>query len=235
MWTGTKTEHYWCPDEFQHRLTAIGGLNRYGEPKIRLAWSQTELIRAGAEWTPPGQPSFRGYRDIPLGLEPCWMLMQWQPPEKYGSPEYYYLQNYDFDSNLQTLGEYPYYGRYEIILPLSWKGIINGKLVVEHMHLNSLLVDLIEPIIKEAQELTFARYMQIMREQKEREDKAAVDRIADNLQDAFPAFNGAEMRSSSHLACNSVVQQKMEAIEKHWRQAASFLRAHGKGLSQTKL
>lgn len=193
------------------------------------------MIRAGGEWTPPDQASYRGYRDIPLGMEPCWLLQQWQPPEKYGTPEYYYMENYDWDSGLQTLGEYPYQGRYETIIPLSWKGLVNGSLVVEHMHLNSLLIDLIEPIIKQAQEVTYARYIQLRKEHKEREDKAALERIADNLQDSFPAFNGAEMRSSSHLTCNSVVQKKMQAIEQHWRQASNFLRSHGLGMSQTKL
>lgn len=222
-------EQYWCPEEFQDRLTQVGGTNPYGEPMFKLVWSQTETFRAGGYWAHDG---FTGYRDVRHGQEPCWMLMQWQPAEKYGSPAYYYLMNYDYETGLQMLGEFPYSGRYEVVIPLVWKGIVNGRLVVEHMPLSNLLIDLVVPIIKEAQGLSYARVKQLKAEQKERDDREQLNQIEARLADAFPAFNGAEGISASRLSCNSVVKQKMDAIGRHWQKAAKVLRRVGKGQGQ---
>lgn len=228
-------EQYWCPTEFQDRLNEVGGFNKYGQPNFILVWSQTATFRAGGEWTPPGQASVKGYRDIPFGMDPCWMLMQWQQSEKYGSPEYYYMENLDWDTGLQTLAEYPYWGRYEVILPLIWKGLVNGRLVVQHMPLTSLLVDLVVPVIKGAEGLSYARIEQIRLENKAREDREHLSQIESRLADAFPAFGGAEAISASHLTCNTVVKQKMDAINRHWQKAASFLRNTSKGMNQGNL
>lgn len=220
-----------CPEEFAERLTEAGGLNRYDEPNFRMIWGMTHTFRAGGIWSVEGQPFFRGYRDLLIGFgDPCWSLQQWQPPERYGTPESYYVQNYDEESGLQTLGEYPYRGRYETVLPLIYKYMHNGKLVVEHMPLNSLLVDLIVPIIKEAEGISFAKRRLMIEERRAAHDKQQVARIESRLADAYPAF-GSAPRSASRLACNSVVQKKSEEIERHWLQAVTTIKSRGKGLS----
>jgi hypothetical protein len=231
MWLGTKTERNICPDEFQQRIADAGGLNRYDEPNFRLVWGQTETFRAGGEWTGSGQIPYRGYRDLLIGMgDPCWILQQWQAPEKYGTPESYYVFNYDEETNLQTLGEYPYAGRYETVLPLVWKGMINGRLAVEHMRLSSLLIDLLVPILDESSQLTAARKRALMLKYKEDQDREQLNQIEAGLADAFPAF-GTAARSSAYLECNSVVQKKAESIERYWRQAVATIKARGKGLS----
>lgn len=224
-------ERNWCPDEYQARLTREGGVNRYDEPNFRLVWGQTETFRAGGLWTPPGEPTFLGYRDILIGSnEPVWILQQWQAPEKYGTPESYYVFNLDETTNLQTLGEYPYSGRYETVLPLRYTEVVGGRLVVETMSLSSLLIDLIVPIIRDSQALTYARRRALMLLEKDRQDKAMLDRIESRLADSMPAY-GQSARSSAYLECNSVVQKKAESIERYWRDAARFLKQHGKGIS----
>lgn len=220
-----------CPDEFAERLAEAGGLNRYDEPNFRMVWGQTETFRAGGIWSVEGQPFFRGYRDLLIGFgDPCWSLQQWQPPEKYGTPESYYVENYDEESGLQNLGEYPYNGRYETVLPLIYKYMHNGRLVVERMPLNSLLIDLIVPIIREAEDISFAKRKLIMEERRAAHDKQQVARIESRLADAYPAF-GSAPRSAGRLACNSVVQKKSEEIERHWKNAVAVLKSRGKGLS----
>lgn len=226
-----KVERLHCPDEFQRRIAEAGGYNRYGEPNFRLIWGQTETFRAGGEWAGNGQVPFRGYRDLLHGFnDPCWILQQWQPPEKYGSPRYYYMQNYDWETGLQTLGEFPYKGRYETVLPLMWKGIVNGRLVIEHMRLSSLLVDLIVPILLESEKLTYARKRQLMWDHKERLERDQLNQIEDSLASAYPAY-GMASRSAARLACNSVIQKKAESIERHWKDAVKLIKAHGKGMS----
>lgn len=220
-----------CPEEFQRCVEEAGGLNRYDKPNFRLIWGQTDTFRAGGFWHGNGQVPFRGYRDILIGFnDPCWILQQWQPPEKYGTPEYYYLVNNDPESGLQTLGEYPYHGRYETVLPLMWKGVVNGKLKIEHMRLSTLLMDMIIPIIKETEGLSFVRRRALMQEHKERQDQEEVSKIEARLQDAYPAF-GSASRSSYRLGCNSVVQKKAEAIERYWKHAVKIISSRGKGLS----
>lgn len=221
-----------CPDEFQDRITDAGGTNWYGEPNFRLVWGQTETFRSGGFWPGlNGEPSFRGYRDLLLGMnEACWILLQWNPPEKYVNPTYYYLQNCDLETGLQDLGEYPYKGRYEILLPLKSTSMVDNKLVVQSMTLSSLLIDLIIPVILEAQSIPKIKLLALRAEEKERADKAQISQIESSLHNAFPAF-GTASRSAAYLGCNSAVQKKAEAIERHWKDAVRVLKQRGKGLS----
>lgn len=232
MWLTNDIERRRCPDEFAQRIAGAGGYNRYDEPNFKIIWGQTETFRAGGSWAGNGQPTYRGYRDLLMGAgEPCWMLVQWQSPEKYGRPESYYVFNFDEESGLQTLGEYPYSGRYEIVLSFSFKAKVRDRLVIEHMPLSSLLVDLVVPIIREAKELSYEKRRAIMREQKERADREQVTQIEDRLRDASPAF-GTASRSSALLGeCNSIVQKRAEAIEQHWKRALKELTLRGKGIS----
>ena len=231
-WLGTKIERNVCPEEFQQAIADAGGYNRYGDANFKIYWGQTETFRAGGIWTAPGEPVFEGYRDLVLGLnEPCWILVQWNPPEKYGTPESYYVRNYDPETNLQILGEFPYAGRYETVLPLIWKGMVNGRLVIEHMRLSSLLIDMVIPVMIEAEHITAARKRAIMLEHKELEDRRQTARIEASLRDAYPAY-GTASRSSAYLECNSVVQKRSEAIERYWKHAVNTIRARGKGMSQ---
>src|ERR1700690_412130 len=105
-------ERNYPPEEFQENLTRLGGVNRYDDPMFKRFWAQTETRRSGSTWS-VDEATFTGYRDLLAGSgEPCWLLMQWHAPEEYGSPEAYYVANYDEESGLQLLGEYPYSGRY---------------------------------------------------------------------------------------------------------------------------
>lgn len=235
MLTSEHIEINSCPGEFQQRLTEAGGLNRYDEPNFRLIWGQTETFRAGGIWAVSGEPFFRGYRDLLIGFgEAAWSLQQWQPPEKFGTPESFYVRNYDDESGLQTLGEYPYKGMYETVLPLIHKEVVNGRLVIERMPISSLLIDLILPIIHAAEGISYAKRLEVMKELREIENKQQVSRIESRLADAFPAF-GTAPRSASRLECNSVVQKKSEEIERHWKRAVKILKSRGKGLSTGEL
>jgi len=153
---------YIAPEEFQERLTEIGGVNRYDEPNFVLVWSQgggpNATYRAGADWAGEDQVSYRGYRDLLIGGGvPCWALLQWHDAIEYGTPELYYVQNYDEDSGLQTLGEYPYFGRYQMLYNLRWSEMRNGKMFFEMMPLNTFLLDTVVPIITQAKDISWEK------------------------------------------------------------------------------
>lgn len=232
MWLGPELREA-CPPEFQDRLTDVGGVNRYEEPNFRLVWGQSETIRAGGVWDVPGIEGvqhYKGYRDIPLdGGEACWVLQQWMPGEFWGTPSKWYLDNFDPSCGLQILGEYPYKGRYQTVFQLVSHGEVNGKKVTEHMPLSSYLVDVVVPIVVMAKQISEAEKRAVIAERKAREEEGRITQIEDSLKNAYPTFG--EIRSAAGLSCLSVVQKKVEEIERHWASSVDFVRQRGKGLS----
>ena len=227
MWAIEGAERLRCPDEFQQRITEAGGVNRYDEPNFRIVWGDTETFRAGGSWEPLDGPHYRGYRDLLLVNEACWALLQWQPPEKWGHPAAYYFRNVD-ESGFQTLGEYPYHGRYELIQPFVNRTYERGKITVDAMPLSSLLIDMVIPIIKESQAVSALKVKELMRERRERQEKEQVDQIEACIRNASPEY---VTRSAARLGCNSTIQKRMEIIEKQWKQAVRTIRSRGKGMS----
>jgi hypothetical protein len=225
-----RTERNVCPDDYRQRLVDIGGVNRYDEPNFRFCWGQTDCFRAGGVWEIPDQPTYRGYRDLLVGMgERCWILQQWYSPEHYGTPCSYYVENFDETTGYQTLGEYPYKGRYETVFPLVWRGIVNGRLVTEHMPLSNFLIDTVVPIILLSRDISLLKRRAVFEDRREREKRAQESQIESALADAYPRLG--EIRSSAHLACNSVIQKKVAEIERHWRGAVNTIRSRPKGLS----
>src|ERR1700734_3111728 len=109
-WRIQGPERNLAPDDFQERLTYLGGVQKYDSPNFKIGWAQYETFRAGGVWS-VDEKYYLGYRDLLSGSgEPCWTLFQYHAPEEYGSPESYYVQNYDETTGLQLLGEYPYSG-----------------------------------------------------------------------------------------------------------------------------
>lgn len=219
-----------CPSEFQRRVTLAGGVNPYGEPNFKLMWMRNAYYMAGGQWAGNGQVTIKGYRELPHSFDPGWGIFQWNGPEKYGNSAVYYFQNCDEDTGLQVLGEYPWQGRYELLHPLVYRGVVNGRIVTEILPLSSFLIDVVVPMIKMADSMTPYKKRAFMLDRKAKQDAEQVRQIEDGLADRFPAFGGATF-SAERGKCTTVVQKKMEAIEKHWRSAAKFLKSHGKGLS----
>jgi hypothetical protein len=211
-----------CPQAFQDRIDRIGGLNRFGGPNFKIIWGQTETIRrAGID----------GYIDVLVGFEEaCWILQQWKAPEVYGTPTSYFIENYDPATGLQMLGDYPWQGRYETIQPFRWAGLINGRMVKEAMPLNSLIIDLVIPIIKQCEHVSYLTRYAALKDEQDRRSKARQNRIADNLHESLPPWLGAV--SYSRQGCKTpLLEKKMQQIQKQWSRAMRFARLHKKGPS----
>jgi len=229
-------QHYVCPEEFQERLTQIGGVNRYDEPHFILVWSQggcdQALYRAGGAWAGEDQVSFTGYRDLLVGGGvPCWALMQWHDAIEYGTPEMYYVQNYDQDSDLQTLGEYPYKGRYQMLYNLRWSEMRNGKMHFEMMPLNTFLLDTVVPIIVQAKEISWEKTRAVMLDLKAKEDKADVDLIESVMRDSSVPFKGNAVSYQKQGCRTALVDKKIEAMQRSWNKMMTNASRLGRGLS----
>jgi hypothetical protein len=234
MWTLGESQRNRCPEEYQARLTDAGGLNRYGDPNFKFYWGQTETFRAGGCWEVEDCPPFTGYRDLLLGSnEPCWMLMQWYPPEHYGTPESYFVQNYDEGTGLQTLGEFPYTGRYEIVNTLTHKSMVNGELVVERMPLNSLIVDLVIPTILDAEDVSVAKRLILYQADRDREDEELTQKIANALAKGRLAFGRSPVSYGGQKHITSVLDKKMDSLRRNWSRAMDMAKNLNKGITQS--
>jgi hypothetical protein len=231
-----KYQIYICPQEFQDRLNEVGGFNRYDEPNFVLVWSQgggeNSTYRAGGDWSVEGQPSYRGYRDILIGGGvPCWALLQWKDAVEYGTPEMYYVQNYDEDTGLQTIGEYPYKGRYQMLYNLRWTERVGTELKFEAMPLNSFLLDTVVPIITAARDISWEKTKAVMQDIKEREDAADIAMIEDVMRSNALPFKGSPVSYGKQGCRTSLVDKKIYEMQKHWNQMITRANTLGKGLS----
>jgi hypothetical protein len=114
------------PDWATDFLTRAGGLNRFGEPNFRVIWGWNRLGWVGGRFTDHDGSGtvVREVLDVRLMPKyPCvnrWIVEQWLPPEKYGSPENWYRQTKEWgeEGNIPQLGPYPSRGDYELLCVL---------------------------------------------------------------------------------------------------------------------
>lgn len=228
-------ELYECPAWFQERLTEIGGVNKFDDPNFRVVWAQGGqpecLYRAGGHWHVDGQASYKGYRDLLLGGgTPSWLLLQWADATHYGTPESYYVSTHDDETEMQDLGEYPYFGRYKLLYNMCWRDMSQGKMRVEGMELNTFVLDTIVPIIMEAKEISRDQTLAAMKGLKEKEDQDDLAMVEDCMRDAKMAFKGPV--SYARQGCRtSIIDRKVEQMTHHWNKMVSNARMLGKGLS----
>lgn len=218
------------PQEFQDHLTLIGGLNRYDEPNFKLAWAQYETTIRGGTWT-VDEATFTGYRRLLLGSgEPCWMLLQWHSPEEYGTPESYYVTNYDEESGKQILGEYPYNGRYEVLYHLRWHEFVEGKLELHSFPLGYWMFDMIVPIVIAAKDISIEKRKEAWLEARRQEEDAKLADIERHLQDQAVPFTGAVSFGRQGIR-STAIDKKMIEMQRVWGELQNAAkRFHSKGL-----
>jgi hypothetical protein len=200
------------PDLLQERITNAGGLNPYGDPIFRLAWSQAEVVIQGGEWEAAGE-TFVGYREVPaFDNLPHWVLLQWCPPGisvnmpflPPETPTQFYNNNRDPNTGLCLLGEYPYRGSYQLLLPLIDKEFHNGQLFIEAYELTSELVDVIIPVILAGMEVSIEAKMKFNKATEEAE-KA---KLLQTFEDAYA--DGVRKETLSSTAWLEDKQRKLE-------------------------
>jgi hypothetical protein len=230
-------ECYVCPQEFQDRLTELGGRNRYDFPNFICVWGQGGqdecLYRSGGAWHIPGEPSYYGYRDLLIGGGvPGWCLLQWQDAICFGTPESYYVQNLDEETQLQDLGEYPYQGKYVLLYSMVWRDMSSGKMKLESMPLNSFILDTVVPIIMEAKEISWLKTKAALQDIKDREDKLDIDMIEDCMRDAAVPFKGSPVSYARQGCRTNLIDKRIESMTRNWNKMIHNAKSLGRGLTQ---
>lgn len=224
---------YRCPEWIEEKLEQVGGVNRFGDNNFIIRWAQGGqpecYYRAGGHWQHDG---YVGYRDLLVGGgTPSWMLMQWEAPEIYGTPEMYYMQNYDDETDLQDLGEYPYRGRYKLLYNLRWTEKRGNSMHFEAMPLNTYLLDTIVPIIMEAQDISWEKTRAVMQDIELREQVKDLDLIEDVMRTNALPFHGSPVSYGKQGCRTSLVDKKIEQMQRHWNKMMTNASILGKGLS----
>ena len=197
-----------CPPEFQAAIDERFGVNRFGGPRFRLVWSETETHTVQGRW---------GYEQRLLCPNiPCWVILRWRAPECFGTPRLYELINRDPATHLCLLGEYPYEGMWEIVQPLYSKEFSFGTgLKVDHFPLTWGIIEELLPLLAMAERMS-AEEIQASEEAIEQaENKAQVNEITDRLMEEYPTRFGPV--SYGRGGCKtSVIDRKMHEISKVW-------------------
>jgi hypothetical protein len=180
------------------RVSAAGGLNRFGEPNFRVVWGGARLTLIGGRWT---DRDAHGnivrekveLREIPkyLPME-RWHVERWIPPEVYGSPDEWYRRTLEVEDGIRlaALGPYPSRGEYEHCFTLETAG-------GEFLPLTASACDWVVRAIEWArrQSRGTARSAIAIRETRRERD---LDRsMTDALDDGFSASQGRLLSTSA--------------------------------------
>lgn len=190
------------PKRYSDFLAKFGGLNPYGEPNFILTWCETPVRRIAV----PEQffgPYLRS-----------WVLAEWSAPEEFGSPS-----TWDEDLMQQP---YPSRGLYFPLQIFRDKdGVAPAQLDSESLNLTIISCWVYNCINHKRDSL--AKRKQVFDEEKAKRDKSELDRLADRLQDAYPAFGKAEALSyAGHPEATSALKSKMEQIERQMPNIREF-------------
>lgn len=224
-WYITSGERRVCPPEYQERINQLGGMNRFGDPNFKLVWgeTQTTTIYGQKEDGPRGQ-----HEILQFGV-PAWHLMEWKPPETFGSPEFWYAFTWDPETMVHSLGDFPWRGLY---LPCSFNLYVkrvagggayfdkDGEVVerpsvlhIDAMPLAHFILDLIIPNIFKSREMTEIQKKVALAKRREAEKAERIERGREAYLDAAMAFNGASgTHESNHEAWEQRIREKQAGM-----------------------
>lgn len=198
------------PEFFQDLITTRFGRNQFGGPNFKIVWGQTETYEMATPY---------GYRPKLMGNnDPCWMLVRWTPPEMYGTPEVYYALTADAETGLAMLGEYPEFGRYEILTKFLRREYNpdTQQLEIHTIPLDWNLIESLIPVMLASQEMTYWEQRAAIEQEEAEENARQVDMIASRLYDDLPMFYGP-MSYAGQRNRTALIDRKSEQIEKVWR------------------
>lgn len=170
-----------------------GGVNRYGEPNYILHWGGDPIRRLAVPDT------------LLAPYLSAWCLAEWHPRQDFG-PER------DWPADLLA---YPHDGAY---IPLQ---VFHGC-GLDSPGLNPAVLRMMLAIAMKARVTSLNQQALAIRNSRLAEEARQTSRIADRLQDAFPAFNGADATNASPL--NST-RKLAETFERRLRLPNPFLRS----------
>jgi hypothetical protein len=99
------------------------------------------------------------------------------------------------------------------------------------MPLNSFLLDTVIPIIVQAKDVSWEQTKAALRDQKEKEDQADLDMIADVMQSNAVPFHGNAVSYQKQGCRTSLVDKKIESMTRNWNKIMTNTRSLGRGLN----
>jgi hypothetical protein len=216
-----------APQHYQDRINRAGGMNRYGGPNFKLAWSQSETMRAGGVWP---HDHYAGYREVYLAngspfppKHGYWMLLEWDGPETFGGETLWFYLHRDETTGLATLGPYPHRGRYKIAVKLIWTTVDDGVMTIEPWDLNSKVVDMVIPVILGGRNDSVKR-----RKQFAAAEKIAAERKIDSGIEAL-------MKDAKRpLMLPGKIEDRIRLMEKQWAEFLAKRPKMQRGIQQVK-
>ncbi len=146
------------------------------------------------------------------------MLLQWMDAGKYVEMPHvnpisdvgFYSTNLDPKTGFQILGEYPYHGSYQTVMPLIAKYFHNGRMLIEAYPLSTEIVEMMVPVIKASMEISIDAKIMFMKEQDEKEE----DERSMAFEDAYQSS-----KLSSALTSTKWLDDKQRSIERAYNAA----------------
>lgn len=222
-----KHEALSCPDEFQGHLTAIFGVNQFGDPNFRIIWGQTETMDVADSFG-------RGYVKRFIGHgQPCWIIQRWRPAEIVGEPDAYYRLMCDPETGLALAGEYPEFGSYETVTPLMSRQYNERtkELEIKPFPLDWEIIERAIPVLMQAEALTEEEKQAALEAAEAKENAQLVQYIADRLYDSLPAFYGPTSHAA-RMNKTALIDRKMAEIEQIWKRLGAAKHKPARGFYQ---
>lgn len=204
-----RIEHHACPEFIQARLTAAGGINRFGEPRFRLVWGYDRIVPITGQWEeweesqifdPFSKAGSRKQirlkssvietRKVPKYLPGnCWHLECWRPPEEYGTPESWRKAGEEVIGGVtvDTAGEFPSMGDWELVMPLTVDGTYRGEPIPLSPGYVTMVVDLIR---RSKEDYTMSQRKAAIEQEAARKDMEFTRVTVDRLKDGLRPFAG---------------------------------------------
>lgn len=119
----------------------------------------------------------------------CWHLEMWRPPEEYGSPEQWGKAGEEVVGcmTIDTAGEYPSRGEYELCYPLTSDGTSQG---ISVPLVADVVVDLVGMIKTGRERFSFQQRKAAIEQELNRKEEGFVRVTEDMLKDSLPVFAG---------------------------------------------
>ena len=203
-----------CPDDLADRLKVAGGLNRFSGANFRVVWGYNRIVPMTGDWQEwehfqgkltdklTGHAETRQFiklkssvvetRQVPKYLPAnSWHLEGWCPPEDYGTPDLWRRAGEEVVAGMtvDTAGEFPARGEYELVFPLTTDFSGMGK----PLPLAPALVEQLIQMVRAGRE----RFSPVQRkaaiEQRlQREDQGFTRKAIDIMKDGMRPFAGEE-------------------------------------------
>jgi hypothetical protein len=228
-----RIEHHTPSEEVVEQLTQAGGTNRYGDPNFRVVWGYNRIVPMTGEWQEWEQyvgkltDKVTGYsesrkftklvssvvetRYVPKYLPGnCWHLEMWRPPEEYPSPDKWRELGQEVLGGLtiDTAGEFPARGEYELCYPLTHDGTSGGKPIPL---VGSIVAEMVRMIRYGRQTFSLAQRRAAIEQRVAREERGFTRKMCDILGEGLKPFAGEDFVTVLENPAQNAEEKKNES------------------------